>query len=104
MLDQLPENKRNIAENLITNLIFMQETLSELQEAVKKDGAIVELQTGNGFKTRSEHPALRSYNTTIKNFNSTCKNLATFFDDADKTADDDELIGFLNKGDKVVIR
>lgn len=103
MLEQLPEDKRSVAESLINNLIFMQETLSELQKTVKADGAIVELTGGNGFTTRQEHPALKSYNATMKTFNSTCKSLAAFFDDVDKNGVDDELVGFL-KGNKLVSR
>lgn len=104
MLKQLSAEKRNVAESLIENLIFMQSTLNELQDAVKAEGAIIELTGGNGFTTRTEHPALKSYNNTMKTYNSTCKSLAAFFEDTDKSASDDELVSYLKGGQKLVSR
>lgn len=75
LFEGMPENKRQLTEKLIRNCAFMAVTLEELQALVNEEGAVVYSTNGNGFETRSEHPAQKSYNTMIKNFNATIKQL-----------------------------
>ena len=75
--DQTPENAM-IIQTLIDELAFILDTLDKLKKSVQTDGAVIEKQTGNGYKTLCENPALKGYNTTIKSYTSTCKALAQY--------------------------
>ena len=67
LLQQLPEDRKPIADNLYEKLVFMNDTLAELQAAVKAGGAVELFKQGNSEYLR-ESPALKAYNTTIQRY------------------------------------
>lgn len=89
------ENKKLFAEKLYTQAAFMNATLCELAETIKKEGAVITAVNGNGFETTSEHPAQKSYNAMIKNYNAAIKSLIDLLPDGRAGAD--ELMEFLRK-------
>lgn len=92
----LDEDKKIFADKLCRQLAFMDNTLDELQDKIKTEGAITEGINGNGFNVLSEHPAQKSYNAMIKNYNSTIKALTDLLPEDDK--DSDELLDFISGG------
>lgn len=91
----ISEDKKPFAEKLYSRAAFMAITLDELQEEVKRDGAVIETTNGNGFKVKAEHPAQKSYNTMIKNYNATIKSLIDMLPDGEKVKGD-ELLDFIS--------
>lgn len=73
-IDALENTQKALATSLISKAEFMEETLIELQEKVKKDGAVTEMCQGS-YSIERESPALRSYNTTVKNYTAVVKQL-----------------------------
>lgn len=69
----LPANKRELVEGLISNAAFMAVTLEDLQAQITEEGAVIEQKNGNGFLSKMEHPAQKSYNTMVNRYNATIK-------------------------------
>ena len=72
ILEKIPSDKQTIAARLADELVFMQETLTQLKQLVKETGTIEHFQQGKQDFLR----ALRSYNTTLKQYNATFKQLS----------------------------
>ncbi len=77
----VPANKQELVEGLIQNASFMVATLSDLQKQIKKDGAIITAQNGNGFMVANENPAQKSYNTMINRYTALMKTLIEMLPD-----------------------
>lgn len=90
----IAEDRKPFVEKQCQQLAFMSNTLQELQDKVKKEGAVIESTNGNGFTTYNEHPAQKSYNTMIKNYNATIKALIDLLPKEQK--DNDELLEFIS--------
>lgn len=67
LIEKIDPDKKEIAEKLIDELKFLQDTLSDLKSAVKVFGVVDE----SGKTT----PALNSYNQTIKSYSMCLKQL-----------------------------
>lgn len=89
----IEEDKKPFAEKLYSRAAFMAVTLDELQEKVNREGAVIECKNGNGFVTKAEHPAQKSFNTMIKNYNATIKSLIDLV--PNDTKEGDELLDFI---------
>lgn len=92
---EIDSNKKLFADKLISQLIFMENTLDELQETIKDEGAVMTGINGNGFKVVKEHPAQKSYNVMIKNYNATMSNLINLIPKDD--IEDDEAMQFIKQ-------
>ncbi len=91
--DLMDKNKQSLAKKLIKRAEFMEKTLKKLEKQVAAEGAVIECINGNGFKTKTEHPAQKSYNIMIGKYNAVIK---TIIDMIPENADaDDELMSFL---------
>ena len=94
LLELIDENRQPVAKKLLSRIKFMDATLNKLQSQIKREGAV----NGNGFKTKTEHPAQKSYNTMIGRYNALVK---TFIDLIPTgSGGDDELLSFLRGGKK----
>lgn len=94
IFNKIEEDRKPFAERLYNQAAFMNVTLSELQENIKTEGAVIKTINGNGFETTTEHPAQKSYNTMIKNYNATIKALIDLLPPAEKESD--ELLDFIS--------
>lgn len=74
----IDQDKKTFIEKLFTEAAFMEQTLSELQEQIKTEGAVKTFTNGNGFDVTQEHPATKSYNTMIRNYNGIMKTLIEY--------------------------
>lgn len=77
----ISKDKKALCEKLIQNAGFMAVTLEDLQEKIKKDGAVITSTNGNGFDILQEHPAQKSYNTTINRYSSVIRQLQDLLPD-----------------------
>ena len=93
MLSDLPKEKRSVAESLIDNVIFMNETLSKLSEIINAEGTIISRVNGNRVETLGENPALKSYNNTIRNYSTTCRTLLQYLPDS---VENDGFLDYIN--------
>ena len=67
LLSKIPEDKKIIGEKLIRELIFLDETMTELKKQIKEYGTIEHFEQGKQNFLR-ESPALKSYNTTVQRY------------------------------------
>lgn len=96
LIDGIPDDREPIAENLLKELAFMENTLSELKKEVKKSGAVEHFENGKQ-KFLRESPALKSYNTTIQRYSLIYKQITDLLPPAAKPEAKDELAEFLKK-------
>lgn len=67
ILSKIPEDKKLIGEKLINELIFMEQTLSNLKAQIKAYGETEQFTQGKQDFLR-ESPALKGYNTTVQRY------------------------------------
>ena len=67
LIEKVPEDRKQIARNLVEELIFMRETLADLRKLIREKGTIEPFEQGRQSFLR-ESPALKSYNTTIQRY------------------------------------
>lgn len=70
LIEKLTPEAQPIARQVLTELEFIQKTLSELKQTIENEGVVDS--TG---KTMKESPALKSYNSTVKSFSYLLKQL-----------------------------
>lgn len=97
LLEDMPENQKSVADKLLSRIDFMDKTLNKLQRQIRNEGAIITALNGNGFKTITEHPAQKSYNTMIGRYNALVKTFIDLIPTDD--AGEDELLNFV-RGNK----
>lgn len=74
IFQNIDEDKKILANEMIEELMFMKETMSNCRSIVKEVGVIELFQQGSNQFNR-ENPAIKTYNTTIKNYNAVMKQL-----------------------------
>lgn len=67
LLKLVPEDRRTVAEKLITELAFMEATLDGLRRHIEENGAIDHFKQGQQEFDR-ESPAVKTYNTMIQRY------------------------------------
>lgn len=97
MLKLIPKERQAIANTLFDELVFMQNTLTELKAQVDKDGPVELFKQGKQEFYR-EHPALQGYNKTLQRYTQTIKQLTELLPPAEHEQKTDPLLEFL-KGD-----
>ena len=63
-------DRREVAEKILTEIVFLQDTLNKLKENVMNDGAVIMT-----ARTTKENPAIKSYNTSIQRYSLLLKQL-----------------------------
>jgi len=77
----LPENKREIAEDLLEKVIFMAEELDRLQGIIREKGWTEPYQNGKNQFGVHKTAETDAYNNLIKNYNTTIKTLSDMIPD-----------------------
>lgn len=95
IFENLPEDKKKLAESLMQQAAFMVATLAELQERLDNDGAVELFEQGKQKLIR-EHPAAKTYNSMIRNYTTVCKQLIDLLP-AGNTKTEDELMSFVKQ-------
>ena len=94
LFNDLPDNKKKMAEKLIENASFMSITLDELKEDIKIYGVKETYANGKnqfGFKESIES---KTYNTMVKNYMNIIKQLNDMLPEEKKIDEDDEFERF----------
>lgn len=101
-LEDIDEDRRLLAFELIDELKFIKETLIECKKLVKDQGT-VELFTQGAYSYNRETPAIKIYNSSVKNYCLLMKQLIDLFPKQEKkplypdgVKPGDDLIAFLN--------
>lgn len=97
MLKKIPKERQAIANTLFNEIVFMQNTLTELKARVDKDGPVELFKQGKQEFYR-EHPALQGYNKTLQRYTQTIKQLTELLPPVDYEPSKDPLLDFI-KGD-----
>ncbi len=100
IIKELPEDKKQIAEDMLKRLKFMANTLDELQEQIESEGAVINAINGNGFEVMTEHPAHRAYTTLVSRYNPLCKSLVEIVSEPSIEKENDSLLSFLRRESK----
>lgn len=96
VVELVPEDKRTIAERLAEEMIFMDETLEQLKNEIRKRGAVDEFKQGKQEFLR-ESPALKAYNTTIQRYSLLSKQLADLMPKQSQNETGNALLEFLKE-------
>ena len=94
LLNFIAEDKKSIAKNLISELEFMAETLSDLKAIIREKGAEEEFCNGKQHFTR-ERPAMNSYTKLIARYSTLFKQVCCLMNDTPEAQT--ELMSFLQK-------
>lgn len=98
ILEKIPEDKKAIAGRLADELIFIQETLTDLKSQIKEHGTVEHFEQGKQNFLR-ESPALKSYNNTVKQYSNLYKQLTDLLPkESPPTNSDNELYDFIKGG------
>ncbi len=73
-IENLPNDKQELCNNILNELIFMEETLNSLKKEIQDKGVVVDMCQGK-YSIQRTNPALNQYNTTMKNFTGCIKQL-----------------------------
>ena len=88
ILKKIPNEKLNEANLIVEELSFILETIKELKQDIKKQGAVEHFINGKQNFLR-ESPALASYNKLMKTYDTFYKNLINLIPKDDITEDDE---------------
>ena len=97
ILEKIPSDKKKIAENLIDELSFMRETLSDLKDQVRKTGTIEQFEQGRQSFLR-ESPALKSYNTTVQRYSMLYRQLCDLAGKTQEAEKSNPVYDFIKEG------
>ncbi|WP_243157551.1 hypothetical protein [Clostridium sporogenes] len=94
ILKEVPKDRQPIAQNLYSELIFMEKTLVKLKNQIEEEGPTAMFKQGKQEFLR-EHPALKGYNTTIQRYSLIYKQLTDLLPPTTGTDKTDPLIDFI---------
>lgn len=96
ILKTIPEERKQIAQNLIKEICFMMKTLEDLRKTIEETGTVDLFQQGKQ-KFMRESPALKAYNTTIQRYSLLYKQLESMIPKGQQENSESELYKFINQ-------
>lgn len=98
LFENIDEDRRTMAEELIDELMFMKKTMADCRTIISETG-VIELFTQGSNQFNRENPAIKTYNTTIKNYNTVMKQLLDLLPKAEpkETKSVNPLIEFMDE-------
>lgn len=97
MIASVPDERRVVAESLVSELEFMASTLAALKGLVREQGPVEQFKQGKQEFLR-ESPALKAYNTTIQRYGATYKQLVDMLPKQAQDNTDSALYEFVKNG------
>ena len=97
ILEKVPEDKKAIAGRIADELIFMQDTLTDLKKQIKEYGTVEQFIQGKQQFLR-ESPALKSYNTTIQRYSALYKQLTDLLPKEQEAEKANAIYDFIKEG------
>lgn len=98
IIQKVPEDKQYIAEKLIAELRFIEETLEGLKKAIREDGSVEHFKQGRQEFLR-ESPALKSYNTTVQRYSVMYRQLTDLMGKSAEAEKSNAIYDFLKEND-----
>lgn len=96
ILDKIPQDKKQIGERLVEELLFMRDTLEDLKNRIREDGTVERFVQGKQNFMR-ESPALKSYNTTVNRYSQLYKQLTDLLPKMPEVQQSNALYDFLKE-------
>lgn len=97
ILEKIPEDKRYIGQQLIDELIFIDETLTDLKILIRKNGTQEEFIQGKQQFTR-ESTALSSYNKMVQRYSTLYRQLTDLMQKTSEAPKTNAVYDFLKAG------
>lgn len=97
ILDKIPQDKQLIAAELVEELTFMRETLSDLKKQIKASGTVEHFKQGAQDFLR-ESPALKAYNTTVQRYSVMYRQLTDLMGKTQEAEKSNAVYDFLKEG------
>lgn len=97
ILERIPDDKKYIGQKLVDELVFMQDTLSQLKQKVKKNGTEEMFIQGKQCFMR-ESTALKSYNTMVQRYGTLYKQLTDLMPKSIEAEKSNAIYDFLKEG------
>ncbi len=97
ILKIIPDERKTIAQKLITEICFMTKTLEDLRKIIDETGTVDLFEQGKQ-KFMRESPALKAYNTTIQRYSLLYKQLESMIPKGQQENSENELYNFINQG------
>ena len=93
---QVPEEKRQIAANLVEEIIFLYDTMGNLKEQIQKHGTVELFEQGKQRFMR-ESPAMKSYTTAVQRYGALYKQLTDLMPKTAPAPPESELMSFIQE-------
>ena len=97
ILEKIPPDTKMIGEKLISVLSFMEETLADLKDQIRKTGTIEKFEQGKQSFLR-ESPALKSYNTTVQSYSMLYRQLCDLAGKTQEAEKSNPVYDFIKEG------
>ena len=91
ILEMIPDDRKAIANKLITELTWMQKTLARLKKEVDSNGVVDKYLNGSA----KDSAALKAYNTTIQRYGNLYKQLSDMMTLSPEIESSDQLLTFI---------
>lgn len=95
LLDEVPENKKVVAERLLKEIFFMIDRLDDCKKDVEENGTIVFYQNGANQSGTRENPAIKLYTSLVLKFDKLYKDFMELLPDNFNFSND--LIDFIDE-------
>lgn len=96
ILEKIPQDKKQVGNRLVEELLFMQETLEDLKSQIREKGTVEKFEQGKQNFMR-ESPALKSYNTTVNRYSQIYKQLTDLLPKVPDTQQSNALYDFMKE-------
>lgn len=96
MINQVPIEKRQIAANLVEEIIFLYDTMGDLKKQIRERGTVELFEQGKQRFMR-ESPAMKSYTTAVQRYGALYKQLADLMPKTAPAPPESELMNFLQE-------
>lgn len=97
LLKIIPDERKTIAQKLVTEICFITKTLEDLRKTIEATGTVDLFEQGKQRFMR-ENPALKAYNTTIQRYSLLYKQLESMIPKNQQEPHENELYNFINQG------
>ncbi len=96
ILKIIPDERKTIAQKLITEICFMTKTLEDLRKTIEENGTVDLFEQGKQ-KFMRESPALKASNTTIQRYSLLYKQIESMIPKNQQDPHENELYKFINQ-------
>ena len=93
-VDSISAERKEVAESLIREIVFLDVTLETLRANITSDGPIIESEK----QEQRENPALKAYNSTIQRYSLLFKQIVDLLPEPKAEQPTDPLTDFIKQG------